>query len=418
MSSKQESESQSITPEEVLADTKRRLRMFPVELEEKIPTLEKPLIIESACPGWQSRMWGPKELYHQLPPGYEEGGVRYPAIPISIEDQANEDIEAVKAGAVVIHHHPRDPETGISVSAKPMDVPLLSKIYDRVLDEVDAVTLQHTWLKDPETGQIDFILMRPHPVALFDTHPHDVGTQHDGQDGHGKPVAPSGIDSHNTFWECFSNHVQVGNELKGSPGIMVNRVSMMFSHMHIQNIGFPGGDACVHQKVLQAECRISVKELINRLDPMLFEKHSHNTFWECFSNHVQVGNELKGSPGIMVNRVSMMFSHMHIQNIGFPGGDACVHQKVLQAECRISVKELINRLDPMLFEPLHSRLGGLDTLENVPLFIGAAEQHYGTLTVFVPWPTLPLSRLGGRLCGWLRRPLWFPSFLFTIRNSC
>ncbi len=157
MSFKNESDGQSITPEEVLADTKRRLRMFPIELEEKIPTLEKPLIIESACPGWQSRMWGPKEIYHQLPPGYQEGGVRYPAVPISIEDQANEDIEAVKAGAAVIHHHPRDPETGISVSAKPMDVPLLSEIYDRVLDEVDAVTLQHTWLKDPETGQIDYI---------------------------------------------------------------------------------------------------------------------------------------------------------------------------------------------------------------------------------------------------------------------
>ncbi len=27
--------------------------MFPVEKEPRIPTMDKPLIIESACPGWQ-----------------------------------------------------------------------------------------------------------------------------------------------------------------------------------------------------------------------------------------------------------------------------------------------------------------------------------------------------------------------------
>ena len=39
--------------------------MFPVETEPKIPTMDKPLIIESACPGWQL------------------GEVRFPAVPIA-----------------------------------------------------------------------------------------------------------------------------------------------------------------------------------------------------------------------------------------------------------------------------------------------------------------------------------------------
>lgn len=146
-----------ISEEGILADTKRRLRMFPIEFEEKIPTLDKPLIIESACPGWQSRMWGPREIYDRLPPGYKEGGVRFPAVPVSIEDQASTDIEAVKAGAIAIHHHPRHPQAGIMISGSKMDPPLLAEIYDRVFEKVDAVTLQHTWRKNQETGEVDYI---------------------------------------------------------------------------------------------------------------------------------------------------------------------------------------------------------------------------------------------------------------------
>lgn len=146
-----------VSEEKILADMKRRLRMFPIEFEEKIPTLDKPLIIESACPGWQSRMWCPREFYHRLPPGYKEGGIRYAAVPVSIEEQANEDIEAVKAGAIAIHHHPRHPEAGIAVSGSDMDAPLLAEIYDRVFEEVDAVTLQHTWTKNRETGAVDYV---------------------------------------------------------------------------------------------------------------------------------------------------------------------------------------------------------------------------------------------------------------------
>ena len=83
----------------------------PIELEEKINVLDKPLIMECACPGWQPRQWGPPRAYPtEKPLGYKEGGIRYPAVPCSIEDQAQAVIEAVKAGTAAVHIHPRDPK--------------------------------------------------------------------------------------------------------------------------------------------------------------------------------------------------------------------------------------------------------------------------------------------------------------------
>ena len=133
---------------EQVADIKRRLRMHPIEFEERISTLDKPLIIESACPGWQPKYWGPRELYRREPVGYKENGIRFPAVPVSLEEQARMDIEAIKAGAAAIHHHPRDPRTGISVEGNPlqtMHTELQAKIIDLVFREVDAVTIPHTW---------------------------------------------------------------------------------------------------------------------------------------------------------------------------------------------------------------------------------------------------------------------------------
>src|SRR3990170_2717832 len=69
----------------------------PIELEERIDTLAKPLILECACPGWQPRNWPPARAYPvRKPIGYEEGGVRYPAVPHTIEDQVRECVLAVK----------------------------------------------------------------------------------------------------------------------------------------------------------------------------------------------------------------------------------------------------------------------------------------------------------------------------------
>jgi uncharacterized protein (DUF849 family) len=105
------------TPERVQAH-------FPVDKEEKILTMDRPVIIESACPGWQV------------------GGNRFPAVPVSIEDQIRETVDSVRAGAVAVHMHPRDPKTG-NAQANPK---LLAQILGAVFEEVgDFVTLSHTW---------------------------------------------------------------------------------------------------------------------------------------------------------------------------------------------------------------------------------------------------------------------------------
>ncbi len=97
---------------------------FPVETEPPIRTMDKPLIIESACPGFQM------------------GGARYPAVPITMKDQIREQVDSLKAGAVIAHVHPRDPKTG---EAR-MDHPLLAQVLDGVFDEVgDFVTYTHSW---------------------------------------------------------------------------------------------------------------------------------------------------------------------------------------------------------------------------------------------------------------------------------
>lgn len=113
-------------PAEVMAEH------FPVDREAKIPTMQEPVIIESACPGWQP------------------GGKRFPAVPISIENQVMELVDSVKAGAVAIHVHPRNPATGNAA----VDPRLLKRVLDPVFDQVDCVTLNHTWCPKDEADYI------------------------------------------------------------------------------------------------------------------------------------------------------------------------------------------------------------------------------------------------------------------------
>jgi uncharacterized protein (DUF849 family) len=131
--------------------------MLPIELEPRITTLAKPLIIESACPGWQPKYWGPPDLYPGKPPGYQEGGIRFGAVPVSIVEQATADVEAVRAGAAALHHHPRDPKTGMTASMTPNDSALKAEAYELVFKEVDAVTLEHTWRYTAD-GSLDYVM--------------------------------------------------------------------------------------------------------------------------------------------------------------------------------------------------------------------------------------------------------------------
>jgi uncharacterized protein (DUF849 family) len=109
--------------------------MFPVDQEPRITTMDKPLLIMSSCPGWQI------------------GGKRYPAVPFTIEDQAQEIADSFNAGAVGHHVHPRDPKTGLAqISAA-----LLKQVLDASFDKVgDFVTMSHTWY--PREGGIDYIV--------------------------------------------------------------------------------------------------------------------------------------------------------------------------------------------------------------------------------------------------------------------
>lgn len=101
---------------------------FPVETEPRIDTMDRPLIIESACPGFQ------------------KGGARYPAIPISLEDQVKAQVESVKAGAIIVHVHPRDPKTGEAQMHHRLLAPLLEAMFEGA---GDFITYTHSWTPIP-----------------------------------------------------------------------------------------------------------------------------------------------------------------------------------------------------------------------------------------------------------------------------
>ncbi|MFC1938130.1 3-keto-5-aminohexanoate cleavage protein [Chloroflexota bacterium] len=119
-----------------IATTKEQaMAMFPIDKEPKISTLDRPLIIQSSCPGWQI------------------GGSRFPAVPCTIDEQAREIADSVKAGAVAIHVHPRDPKTCLAQ----ISGALLKEVLDATFDKVgDCVTFSHTWYPHPG-GDVDYV---------------------------------------------------------------------------------------------------------------------------------------------------------------------------------------------------------------------------------------------------------------------
>lgn len=138
------------TPDEIASTIVQR---HPIELEEPIRMYDKPLVIECACPGWQPKQWPPADAYPEGPPEhYEEGGVRYPPVPCSIQEQADEIIEAANEGCAASHIHPRDPEDCMGTDR----VDLLADIYDRIHAETDIVPIQHTWTITDDGG-IDYV---------------------------------------------------------------------------------------------------------------------------------------------------------------------------------------------------------------------------------------------------------------------
>ena len=129
---------------EYVGYVKSRFEKFPIETYPKINTMDKKLIIECATSGPSVKYWGPKEIYPVLPPGFEEGGVRFPAVPCTMDEQVGTIVDSVLEGAAANHHHAIDPEKGYR-TARSYDPKMIAEIYDKVFEQADMVTLQDTF---------------------------------------------------------------------------------------------------------------------------------------------------------------------------------------------------------------------------------------------------------------------------------
>lgn len=106
---------------------------FPVHDEERIDTMDGPVVVETACPGWQP------------------GGERYPAVPDSKDEQIQELVDSVEAGAAAVHVHPRDEER----RPRWNDNDLLVDLLDPVFEECgDVITFSQGWEVSPHADYV------------------------------------------------------------------------------------------------------------------------------------------------------------------------------------------------------------------------------------------------------------------------
>ncbi len=127
---------------------------FPAPSQPKILTMAKKVAVEVAMPGWQPKGW------------YEERGVKN-LPPITFDEQANAIVECVRAGAAVVHTHPRDPDTGLCPMPHPPEnlrhAECLEAVMDRAFGKVDFVTAHHTWAWDfSKSRAVDYISHTKH----------------------------------------------------------------------------------------------------------------------------------------------------------------------------------------------------------------------------------------------------------------
>lgn len=108
-------------------------QFFPVHEEPQIETMDQPVVIECAYPGWQA------------------GGDHYPAVPDSVEEQSQELIDSVEAGAAIVHVHPRDDDQIPYWE----DYELLVDILDPVFEECgEVITSTQTWNVAPHADYV------------------------------------------------------------------------------------------------------------------------------------------------------------------------------------------------------------------------------------------------------------------------
>jgi len=141
--------------EQRVAEHRRRLEEhFPAPSQPRILTMAKKVAVEVAMPGWQPKGW------------YEERGVKN-LPPITFDEQANAIVECVRAGAAVVHTHPRDPDTGLNPMPHPPEnlrhAECLEAVMDRAFEKVDFVTAHHTWAWDfSKSSAVDYISHTKH----------------------------------------------------------------------------------------------------------------------------------------------------------------------------------------------------------------------------------------------------------------
>ena len=129
-------------------DPKRIEAHYGHYIRPRILTMDKKVVLEAAIPGWQPVWWWRERGVENLPPGADGG-------PTCIQEQADAIVECVKAGAAVIHTHPRDPSDGLNRIHAPK---LLAEIMDRAFSEVDFITAHHTWGWDFARGwETDYV---------------------------------------------------------------------------------------------------------------------------------------------------------------------------------------------------------------------------------------------------------------------
>jgi len=132
---------------------------FPVIYDPKIPTMDKKLVIEAAIPGWLPAVW------------WEERGIKG-LPPTTIEGQADAIVECVKAGAAVIHTHPRDPATGMgpplaTPAGRKRHAELLGTIMDRAFEQVDFITAHHSWTFDlSKSRDVDYLTLTKEYIEM------------------------------------------------------------------------------------------------------------------------------------------------------------------------------------------------------------------------------------------------------------
>ncbi|MBF8270458.1 MAG: hypothetical protein HW386_2167 [Gammaproteobacteria bacterium] len=112
----------------------------------------QPQSMEGALRGSMPPITVTEEQANRMFPVHNEPKIMTMAMS-DVAHQAQDLADSIKAGAVAIHVHPRNPDNGLAM----INSALLKRVLDATFDKIgDCVTLSHTWY--PREGGIDYIV--------------------------------------------------------------------------------------------------------------------------------------------------------------------------------------------------------------------------------------------------------------------